>query len=96
MNNNKLLYSECVRIYNVNESFIESLCESGLVHVYCDKNERFVIYDDLADLEQFVRWHSDMDINVPGIEALHHLLKRMHALQAEMEELRNELRFYRQ
>lgn len=94
MSHNRLLYSECIRIYEVEESFIESLHDSGLIHVV-DEDERFIEYEELADLEQFIRWHTEMDINVAGIEALHHLLGRLKSLQAEMDELRNELRFYR-
>ena len=53
------------------------------------------LYDELEELEQFVRWHNDMDINVEGIEALHHMLMRVKLLQAEIDSLKNELQFYR-
>jgi hypothetical protein len=95
MSKNRLSYSECLKIYEVNESFIESLHESGLIHPEQVDHEPFIKYTELADLEQFIRWHCDMDINVPGIEALYHMLNRVRALQLELEELRNELRFYR-
>ena len=51
--------------------------------------------DELELLEQFIRWHNDMDINVEGIEALHHMLMRVKLLQAEIDSLKNELQFYR-
>ncbi|MDI3506012.1 MAG: MerR family transcriptional regulator, heat shock protein HspR, partial [Bacteroidota bacterium] len=50
---------------------------------------------DLDDLEQFVRWRYDWDINIEGIEAMHHLLGKVRALQAEVERLQNELDFYK-
>lgn len=95
MNENRILYRECIRIYGVEESFIDSLCESGLIRVCYTEHDRFVEYNELEELEQFVRWHNEMDINVEGIEALHHLLRRVKALQNEIENLQNELRFYR-
>ncbi|MDR0332351.1 MAG: chaperone modulator CbpM [Dysgonamonadaceae bacterium] len=95
MSKNRLLYSECLKIYKVSDSFIESLHESGLIHLERSEQDLFIEYDELTDLEQFVRWHCDMDINVPGIEALYHMLNRVRTLQLELEELRNELRFYR-
>ncbi|WP_298646381.1 chaperone modulator CbpM [uncultured Proteiniphilum sp.] len=95
MSGNRLLYNECLRVYEVEESFIESLREVGLVHVIHQDEERFIEYDDLSDLEQFVRWHYDMDINVEGIEALYHMLERIRSLQSEMDRIRSELQFYK-
>ncbi len=95
MSGKRLLYSECLKIYQVEEAFIESLHDSGLIHLIDSEEQRFIEYDDLADLEQFVRWYNDMDINVQGIEALYHMLGRVRSLQSEIDELRNELRFYR-
>lgn len=94
MSGNRLLYSECLRIYEVDESFLNALHDSGLIHVV-QEEERFIEIDELDELEQFVRWHTDMDINVEGIEALHHMLGRVRTLQEEIEVLRKELQFYR-
>ena|SRR5690554_1580714 len=95
MNGNRLLYSECLRIYEVEESFIESLQEVGLIQVIDQDEDRFVAYDDLSDLEQFIRWYYEMDINVGGIDALHHMLQRVRSLQSEITQLRHELQFYK-
>ena len=77
MSENRLLYSECLRIYEVEESFIDSLHEVGLIRVVGLDEERFIEYDDLPDLEQFIRWHYEMDINVEGIDALRHMLEKV-------------------
>ena len=95
MSGNRLLYSECLRIYEVEPSFIESLHEVGLIQVVDQEEERFIEYDDLSDLEQFIRWHYEMDINVEGIDALRHMLERVKLLQSELDQLRHELRFYK-
>ncbi|MDD3787091.1 MAG: chaperone modulator CbpM [Petrimonas sp.] len=95
MNENRILYSECLRIYEVEERFIDSLGESGLIQIVSQDDERFVECDNLSELEQFVRWYYDMDINVEGIEALHHMLNRVKLLQQELDDLRNELNFYK-
>ncbi len=95
MNGNRLQYSECLRIYEVEESFIESLHEVGLIRVIDQDEERFIEFDDLSDLEQFIRWHYEMDINVEGIDALRHMLQRVRALQSEIAQLRHELQFYK-
>jgi MerR family transcriptional regulator/heat shock protein HspR len=95
MSENKLLYSECLRIYEVEESFIDSLHEVGLIRVVDLDEERFIEYDDLPDLEQFIRWHYEMDINVEGIDALRHMLEKVRSLQSEITQLRHELQFYK-
>lgn len=95
MNQKRILYSECIRIYQVKETFIDSLNELGLIRIHDLEDDRFIEYEDIGTLEQFVRWHNDMDINVEGVEALHYMLERVKLLQAELEQLRNELRFYR-
>ena len=95
MSGNRLLYSECLRIYEVEESFIESLQEVGLIQVIDQDEDRFVAYDDLSDLEQFIRWYYEKDINVGGIDALHNMLQRVRSLQSEIAQLRHELQFYK-
>lgn len=95
MSGSRLLYSECLRIYDVEESFIESLQDVGLIHIVDQDEDRFIEYDDLSDLEQFIRWHYEMDINVEGIDALRHILQKVRSLQSEIDRLSNELRFYK-
>lgn len=95
MSENRILYSECLRVYNIDESFAESLFESGLIQIFEHENERFVELSELDNLEQFMRWYYDMNINVEGIEALYHILGRMRNIQTELETLKNELSFYK-
>ena len=50
MSENRILYSECIRIYEVEESFIESLHDSGLIHVVEEEGRR-------DDIERFLpKW----------------------------------------
>ena len=95
MSGNRLQYSECLRIYEVEETFIASLQEVGLIRVVDQDDDRFIAYDDLSDLEQFIRWYYEMDINVEGIDALRHMLQRVRSLQSEIAQLRHELQFYK-
>ncbi len=95
MNAKRLLYSECLRIYEVDESFIGSLHEVGLIHVVVNEQERFIEYDDLSDLEQFIRWYYEMNINVEGIDALRNMIERVKSLQSEVDKLKSELQFYK-
>ena len=95
MKGNRLLYSECLRIYKVEESFIESLHEVGLIEVIYHAEERFIEFDERSELEQLIRWYYDMDINVEGIDALRHLIEKVKSLQSENDQLKTELQFYK-
>lgn len=95
MNERRILYSECLEIYKIERSFVEELNQSGLVRLVTEQEREFVECDELEHLEQFIRWNRDLDINVAGIEALHHLLQRMNSLQDELNRLKNELAFYK-
>ena len=95
MNEIRILYSECLEIYKIERSFVEELNQSGLVRLVTEQDREFVECDELEYLEQFIRWNRDLDINVAGIEALHHLLQRMNSLQDELNRLKNELAFYK-
>lgn len=95
MNERRILYSECLEIYKIERSFVEELNQSGLVRLVTEQEREFVECDELEHLEQFIRWNRDLDINVAGIEALHHLLQRMNSLQDELTRLKNELAFYK-
>ena len=55
----------------------------------------FVLTFFSKELEQFVRWHNELEINAEGIEALHHLLHRVKKMQLEIDSLTHELKFYR-
>ena len=95
MNEKRILYSECLEIYNIEKKFVDSLNESGLINIVMEQELEYVECDDLEYLEQYIRWNRDLDINIAGIEALHHMLQRINSLQEELSQLRNELAFYK-
>ncbi|MGI6073105.1 MAG: chaperone modulator CbpM [Fermentimonas sp.] len=95
MKKNKLLYRECINIYQIEESFIEALSEVGLINVTDEQDDKFIEYDEISDLEQYIRWHYDMNINIEGIDAMNHLINKVKAMQSEIQQLTNELKFYK-
>ena len=80
--------------YQVEIEFIRTLEEYGLISIRYEEMKGFIQKEDVAQLERFSRLHYDLNINVPGIDALQHLLEKIRALQEETESLRNRLNIY--
>ena len=80
--------------HNVEMSFLYSLSEAGLLEVTTVEETVFIKQDHLSELEKFIRLHYDMEINLEGIEAIHHLLQQIRVMQEEMKTLRNRLSLY--
>jgi hypothetical protein len=80
--------------HNVEISFLHSLNESGLLEITTVEETVFISKDHLPELEKWVRLHYDMDINLEGIETIHHLLQQIRTIQDEMRTLRNRLSVY--
>lgn len=80
--------------HRVEVSFVQALVSSGLVEIVTLENTGYVNRDQLPQLERLVRFHYDMDINVEGIEAIHHLLEQIKAMQGELKTLKRRLRIY--
>src|SRR5690242_12227680 len=83
----------CVR-YNAELSFITGLHEYGLIEITTIEENYFIDINQLQKLEQYTRWHYDLDINLEGIEVIDHLLERVKNLQNEINSLRNRLRIH--
>jgi len=83
----------CVQ-HNIEISFISSLQETGLIEITTIEDAWFIDADQLHQLEKFVRFYYDLDINLEGIETINHLLNRVNALQNELILLRNRLALY--
>ena len=77
--------------YQIETSFVQQLDDHGLIELKRAGKKAFITYEQLSDLEKFIRMHYDMEINLEGIEAITHLLNRMQRLQQEIKRLENEL-----
>ncbi|WP_319478856.1 chaperone modulator CbpM [uncultured Draconibacterium sp.] len=80
--------------HNIGITFIDHLQQSGLIEIYIIESKNFVEKEQLPQLEKFVRFYYDLDINFEGIETINYLLQRMENLQNEIVALKNRLRLY--
>jgi hypothetical protein len=95
MKNDRLIpAAEFCRYYHVEDAFINSLHEYGLVEITTIEHTRFIDTEKLAELEKFARLHYDLDINVEGIEVINYMLQKIQDLQNEVIVLRQRLQLY--
>lgn len=87
MDRDKMTKDECVSIYSIEIAFLDSLEESGLIHLHTEDAVQYVLYDEIPLIERFVNWHYDMEVNLPGLEIIHRLLQKVEQLQAENKRL---------
>jgi hypothetical protein len=80
--------------HDIELSFISSLQETGLIEITTIRDTGFIDAEQLPQLERFVRFHYEWDINLEGIETINYLLERILALQEENTKLKNRLQFY--
>jgi hypothetical protein len=80
--------------YEVSYSFINSLSEAGLVEITVIEEQQYLHQDQVSDIEKLVRLHTQLDINPEGVEAIAHMLQRMHQLQEELRILKQRLDIY--
>lgn len=83
----------CVH-HNIEISFLNLLQQNGLIKISTIESTHFVEKEQLPQLEKFVHFYYDLDINLEGIESITYLLQRIENLQNEMVELKNRLRLY--
>lgn len=80
--------------HNIEISFISSLKETGLIEITTIEEAWYIDTEQLQQLEKFIHFYYDLDINLEGIESITHLLQRINAMQDEIVALRNKLRLY--
>ncbi|MEO2063365.1 MAG: chaperone modulator CbpM [Christiangramia sp.] len=83
----------CVR-YKVERKFVRSLFDSGIIEVITIEKTEYIPQDSLTNFEKMIRLSRDLEINLEGLEAIHHLLGQIEKLQKDNRRLRNRLGLY--
>jgi len=80
--------------HNIEISFISSLQQNGLIEITTIEQTGFIDAGQLPQIEKFIRFYYEMDINIEGIETISHMLDRIRSMQDEIISLRNRIRLY--
>jgi hypothetical protein len=80
--------------HNIEISFISSLQQNGLIEITTIEQTGYIDAEQLPQVEKFIRFYYELDINIEGIETITHMLDRIRSMQEEIIALRNRLRLY--
>src|SRR3954470_23187048 len=92
--NEMILAEELCSFYKIEYSFINELRQFGLLEIRTAETASYVPHDQLPKLEQIIRLHYELNINMEGIDAISNLLDTVKNLQNEIIALRNRLKLY--
>ena len=85
---------ELCTVYRIEQSFIGSLGEYGLIEITMVEGAPFIDRAKLPELERLIRLHYELNVNLEGLDVIANLLERVNTMQQELNVLRNRLRFY--
>jgi len=80
--------------HSISYTFVAGLSEAGLVKVVTIEEEQYIHPDYVAHLEKLARLHTDLEINMEGIEAIAHLLQQVEELQQQVRDISGRLQIY--
>ena len=82
------------RQHGITVSLIGSLQNFGLIEVMHIGQVDCIPVDQLGEAEKIVRLHTELEINLEGVDVITHLLEKIKEMQAEILLLKNRLAFY--
>lgn len=81
--------------YNVEPEFLLELEELGVIYFQKKGEEKYILEEQLIELERYIRFYYDLNINIEGIDAIRHLLAKVSEMEREIKMLRSQLHLHR-
>lgn len=85
---------EFCNCHDLEVSFIYTLQQYGLLEVIKIEETIYLPASELPHAERMARLHNELGINIEGIDAIKHLLKKVEDMQDEIVMLKNRLSLY--
>ena len=85
----RYLRVEEVRVMlGIDETFLHTVCEEGLVHIkHTAEDEPVMSADDAERLRLLTVLMRDLDVNLPGAEVILHMREDLCAMQRQFDEI---------
>ncbi|HET9745357.1 MAG TPA: chaperone modulator CbpM [Chitinophagaceae bacterium] len=89
-----IIADEFCASHHLEISFIHDLKEHGMIETIFVDQALCIHAEELPRLEQIVRLHRDLDINLEGIQVISELLHRIEEMQSEIRRLKKRLNLF--
>lgn len=73
---------------NIEQTFIHNLHRNGLIEVIVEEDQEYLEEEQLFHVERYSTWHYELELDIHGLEVVHHLVNKIEKLQNEIRELR--------
>ncbi|GAB3919306.1 chaperone modulator CbpM [Larkinella terrae] len=80
--------------YEIEHTFLFSLEEYGLIELTVVEEQKCIPVQQLPAIEKFSNLYYELNINVDGIDAISHLLRKIETMQEEIRGLKTKLSVY--
>ncbi len=91
---NLILVSHYCQQTRTDIEFIESLQDYGFIQIVLIEERNYVHPQDIVEIERVNRLQEELGINLAGIDALNHMLRKVNHLEKEVRTLKERLRIY--
>jgi len=91
---NLILITHYCENTNTPEEFIYSLQEYGFIKIQRIDNNIYVESHEIVEIERISRLKNELGINLEGIDALYHMIKKISYLENELRNTKNRLKIY--
>lgn len=95
MQTDLIIVSDYCQKCHIEPSFIDLLEEGGLINLFYEEGEPYLLLSELPAVERYSRMYYDLSINMEGIDVIHHLLEKIDGMQGEINRLRKQLNLCR-
>ncbi|MFP2997318.1 chaperone modulator CbpM [Spongiivirga sp. MCCC 1A20706] len=86
-----IIIKDFCETHQIEEAFVLRLHEYDVIDLAIVKDQYMISDEQLPKLEQMVRLHRQLFINVEGLSAVDHLLEKINTLQGELLWLKRKL-----
>jgi len=82
------------RTYDLEISFFNELSEIGLIDLISMDQDLCLHHDYIGRIEKIIRMHTELRVNIEGIDVIFNLLQKVENLESELNSVKNRLGLY--